>query len=152
MIKDVDEYLEQLRIELKGSDTALIQDALSDAQEHLTTAVQEKLKSSPGISEAEALQSLVEKYGTPSEIASAYKGIETRLSPGLALPKKPDMRSFVARFFGVLAEPRAWGAFFYMVFSILTGLIYGIYAFTGASLALCTLILIISEPSTWPAS
>lgn len=148
MFKNVNEYLEQLKTELKGSDSALIQDALFDAEEHLRTALEEKIKSTPDISEAEAFQSLVEKYGTPSEVASAYRGIESRISPVLARPKKPDTRSFIARFFGVLAEPRAWGAFFYMAFSILTGCIYSIYAFTGASLSLCTLILIIGLPIT----
>jgi uncharacterized membrane protein len=35
MIKSVDEYLQLLKKELEGCDAALIQDALSDAEEHL---------------------------------------------------------------------------------------------------------------------
>lgn len=35
MIKSVEEYLELLKAELRGSDAATIQDALADAEEHL---------------------------------------------------------------------------------------------------------------------
>ena len=34
MIKSVEEYLDQLKNELNGSDAATIQDALADAEEH----------------------------------------------------------------------------------------------------------------------
>ena len=44
MLKNVDEYLLELKKELKGSDSALIQDALSDAEEYLRTALENALE------------------------------------------------------------------------------------------------------------
>lgn len=148
MFESIDEYLGQLKKELKGSDAALIQDALSDAEEHLRTALESVLESTPGMSESDALPSLIAKYGTPSEIASAYRKIESRLSPVLALSRRVGARSSFARFFGVAAEVRVWGAFFYMLFSILTGCIYGLWAGFGTILSLFSLIFIIGLPIT----
>ncbi len=39
MIKSIDQYLSLLKQELAGSDRATIQDALSDAEEHLRNAL-----------------------------------------------------------------------------------------------------------------
>ena len=39
MTKSIDEYLDQLKEEMKGGDSATIQDALSDAEEHLRAAL-----------------------------------------------------------------------------------------------------------------
>lgn len=146
MFKGIDEYLGDLKKELKGSDAALIQDALSDAEEHLRTALENILESKSGMSESDALSSLIEKYGTPSEIASAYKEIEFRLSPVLAPFRRTEAKSVVSRFYGVIAEPRAWGAFFYMLFSALTGSIFGVWTLAGVAISLLSLILIIGIP------
>ena len=35
MTKSIEEYLDQLKVELKDSDPATVQDALADAEEHL---------------------------------------------------------------------------------------------------------------------
>jgi len=148
MFKNIDKYLEQLKKELKGSDSALIQDALSDAEEHLRTALEKTFENTPGISEADALPPIFERYGTPSEIASAYREIESRISPVFIPSRRSDKQSFFARFFGVLADPRAWGAFLFMLFSVLTGSIYGLWVLIGTALSLLTLILIIGIPIT----
>jgi len=39
MLKNVNEYLVELKKELNGSDIATVQDALADAEDHLRTAV-----------------------------------------------------------------------------------------------------------------
>jgi uncharacterized membrane protein len=122
MIKKIDEYLDKLKRELKGSDAALIQDALSDAEEHLRTALEESVDNTPGISEEEALQPVVERYGAPSEVASAYKEIESRVCAALAI-----------------SEPRV---------SRLTGCIFGLWAFMGTCLSFFTLMFIIGIPVT----
>jgi flagellar motor component MotA len=57
MYKGVDEYLDQLKQELKGSDPALIQDALSDAEEFLRTALMNIQKEDPRLSEEEQQKS-----------------------------------------------------------------------------------------------
>lgn len=148
MIKSVDEYLKRLKQELTGSDPATIQDALSDAEEHLRTALDNALETQPNISEAEALPPIIESYGSPEEVATAYKEIETRIQPALARPRHADDRSLAARFFGVLADPGAWGALLYMLLSLLTGILYFTWAITGLSLSLSFLVLIIGLPFT----
>ena len=148
MIKTVKEYLDELKRELSGSDPALIQDAVSDAEEHLTNALAGEMDASPGQAAEEALAPIIEKYGSPSEIASAYREVESRLGPSLAVPRRQGPRSFLAKYFGILGEARAWGAFFYMLLSAVTGIVYGAWIFTAASVSALTLILIIGIPVT----
>ncbi len=148
MCKKIDDYLDKLKRELKGSDPALIQDALSDAEEHFRTALEESVENTPGISEEEALKPLIERYGTPSEVASAYKEIESRVRPTLARPKTQVTRPRLLRLFGVVSDAGAWGAFLYFLLSGLTGCIFGLWAFLGAGLSFISLILIIGIPVT----
>jgi len=148
MIKSIEEYLNLLRGELAGSDRATIHDALSDAEEHLRTALDTAREAHPGVAEAEALPPIIEEYGSPEEVAAAYREIEARLRPALARPGHVDERSLLARFFGVYADPRAWGALLYMLVSILTGIIYFSWAVTGLSFSLSVMILIIGVPIT----
>jgi len=159
MFSSIEDYLGQLRKELSGSDRATVQDALSDAEEYLRTAVS-SAPSGAGVTQAEALASVVEKYGTPAEIAAAYRQVESRTLPALAPAERgdpsavpapqpsalPDKRPFYARFFGVFAEPRAWGSLFYLLFTLATGIIYFTWAVTGLSVSLSFLVLIIGLP------
>jgi len=72
MLKNVDEYLVELKKELNGSDIATVQDALADAEDHLRTAVIGLREHELGMAESDALQIAIEQYGTPSETAAAY--------------------------------------------------------------------------------
>ncbi|MCJ7622907.1 MAG: sensor domain-containing protein [Anaerolineaceae bacterium] len=148
MTKSVAEYLNQLKKELAGCDSATIQDALSDAEEHLRTALSNLAKEDLGIKEADALPAIIEEYGSAEETAAAYRDIEARMYPALAHPKQANGRSAFARFFGVLAEPRAWGALFYMLISLVTGTIYFSWAVIGLSTSIGLIILIIGLPVT----
>ena len=148
MINKIDEYLEQLKKELSGSDLALIQDALSDAEEHFRTAVGEALEKSPELSETEVLQTQIQKYGSPAEIASAYKEFESRMLPAFYIRKPDTRRSFWARFFGVVTEARTWGAFLYIFLSALTASFFGMWILLGGTFSLFSLILIIGIPMT----
>jgi hypothetical protein len=80
MFNTVEEYLEALKKVLQGSDAALIQDVLADAREYLSMALEAAREKNPDVNEAEALQPIVEQYGTPEEIVSAYRVIERRTS------------------------------------------------------------------------
>jgi len=146
MYRDVRDYLEKLKRELEGADPALIQDALSDAEGHLRTALEEESVRTLGLSETKALESIIEKYGTPSEVASAYRAIESRIPPVLAATRPQDSRSLWARFFGVLAEARAWGAFSYMLLALFTGIIFGGWTLLGGLISACSLLFIIGLP------
>jgi hypothetical protein len=142
MISNVNEYLSQLRKELADCDRATIQDALSDAEEHLRNSIDSARENKPDIPEIDALGPIVQEYGTPSEIAAVYREIESRVGPSLAPLKKPEKRSWFLRFFGVVADPRAYGAFFYLIFSLALGIIYFTWAITGLSLSAGLIILI----------
>jgi hypothetical protein len=148
MIKKIEEYLDRLKKELSGSDPALVQDALSDAEEHLRTAVGEALEKSPGLSEADILQTQIAKYGSPPEIASAYREIESRMLPTFAAQKSKFPRSFWAKFFGIAAQSRTWSAFLYVFLSALTSLIFAMWVLLGGTFSLISLVLIIGIPVT----
>jgi hypothetical protein len=148
MIKKIEEYLDQLKKELSGSDPALMQDALSDAEEHFRTALGEALEKSPELSETDALQTQIEKYGTPPEIASAYKEIESRIVPTFAAKKPRFPRSFWKKFFGVITETRSWGAFLYIFLSALTSFFFGMWVLLGGTFSLFSLVLIFGIPVT----
>jgi hypothetical protein len=162
MIKTIEEYLAELKKELSRSDRATIQDALSDAEEYLRTALNSAREIEPGVPEAEALAAIVARYGSPGEIAAAYKEIESRTPsaftrvmpekaepPAVPVPPVPvaiDRRPFYARFFGVFADPRAWGSLLYLIFTLGTGIIYFTWAVTGLSVSFGLLVLIVGIP------
>lgn len=129
-------YLTQLRSELDGSDTAIIQDALSDAEEHLRTALENEQANRPDISQAEALSNVIADYGTPEEIAEAYREIEAYTRPIWTSTESRKQRNIFARFFGIYLDPRAWGALVYLLLSLITGVLYFCWAFIGVSTSL----------------
>jgi len=146
MYDNVGGYLKQLKQELKGCDPALIQDALSDAEEFLRTALISAQNEDPEISEEEALDPIIDKYGSPDEIASAYKEIESRISPSLTSSAPQRDRSSLTKFLSIYGDSQAWAAVLYLVFSAVTGCIFGLWTLLGAGVSLCTLILIIGIP------
>jgi uncharacterized membrane protein len=146
MSNSVDEYLTQLKTALQGCDQATIQDALADAEDHLRTALSKAEDSQPVSPEVDSLAAIIEDYGSPEEVASAYREIERRLPPALAPATQSLSRSFWGSFFGVVADPRAWGALLYMVISLVTGILYFTWAVTGLSLSVGLIVLIIGVP------
>jgi hypothetical protein len=146
MENNIDGYLRQLKTEMKDCDRATVQDALSDAEEYLRNAMDNLKANKPEVPEANAFSSVVEEYGTPAEIADAYRKIEARTSPSLVARTTKKNLSFFGRFFGVVIEPRAWGALLYLLFTLATGIIYFTWAVTGISLSLGLLVLIIGIP------
>ena len=144
MFNSIEEYLDALQNELEGADPALIQDAQSDAREHLTMALAAACESNPSLNETESLQKLIEEYGTPEETASAYREVERRTSPVLKQAAKP--RSFIIRFFNVYADPRTWGALLFMFIALVTGIVYFTWAVTGLSFSVSFSIFIFGLP------
>lgn len=142
MISSVEDYLARLREEMQGCDAATIQDALADTEEHLRSA----MAAHQGEEGEQALQEIIAEYGTPEETADSYRQLERRFSPSLQASRTHNGRSFFGRFFGVFAEPRAWGALLYMLFSLVTGVIYFSWGVTGLSVSLGMSILIFGLP------
>ena len=136
-------YLDALQRALKaqGCKPGLISDALADCEEHLNN----EIATSPERSEAQVLASVVETYGTPEEIAEEYKSMEAAISgpfPKSDQPAEPKRYGF----FGVVRDPRAYGALMYMLLSLVTGIFYFVCVVTGISLSLGLFILIIGIP------
>lgn len=146
MSKRIDEYLAELRRALEGADRATIHDALADAEEHLRTALDLTRRDYPETTEQEALEAIMQEYGTPKETAAAYREIEERTQPAFAAGRAAAHRSAAGRIFGVLIDPRAYAALIYMFFSIITGIIYFTWATTGLSVSAGVIILIIGIP------
>jgi len=148
----IQNYLAELKGSLRGSDKATVQDALADAEEHLRTALESEKTESEDLVENEALARIIKEYGEPAEIAEAYQTWETSLPAALAAtPAARRVTSSVngksyPGFFGVFADPRAWGGLVYMLISLATGIIYFTWAVTGISLSLGVMILIIGIP------
>ena len=134
MIKSVEEYLDLLKTELKDTDAATSQDALADAEEHLRAALTNLREKQPELTEEEALDQVVEQYGSPDEIASAYKEVERLTRP--VVRETPIEQGAIRRFLGVYDDPKAWGALLYMLISLITGIVYFTWVVTGLSLSL----------------
>jgi len=147
MCKNVSQYLAKLKKELGQSvDRALIQDALSDAETHLRNALDEECAKNPDASEAKLLSPLIEKYGTPNEVALAYKAMEPHLSPSPSRTSRPEPRSSLGKFFSVLTEPGAWGAVVYLVFAFIPAALFGGWALFAGLFSASMLIFIIGLP------
>ncbi len=146
MNKTIEDYLVKLKAALAGADRATIQDALSDAEEHLTTALEQALDSEPGLAPEAALGKIIETYGAPAEVAAAYKEMENMTPIALAHPDPRIVKPREHRFFGVLGDIRTYGSLLYMLLSLATGIFYFTWAATGLSLSIGLIVLIIGLP------
>lgn len=136
------EYLNALRMALRGADPALIQDALYDAEEHLRA----ELADQPGRDEATMLHHVVGSYGAPDEVADIYRDQEIKIQRAIRPPPAPRRRSAAGRFFGVAADAKTYGALFYMLLSLATGIFYFTWVVTGLSMSAGFSVLIIGIP------
>lgn len=136
-------YLDALKRCLNGQPPALIQDALADAEEYLRA----EQAQAPEESEAQVLARIVETYGTPQEVAEEYIAMDDAIkSPFPARAEDEDVADKGPGLFGVLVDPRAYGALIYMLLSLATGIFYFTWAVTGMSLTLGLAVLIIGIP------
>ena len=147
MIKLIEDYLNAFREELKGRDRATIQDALSDAEDHLSSALDTELSENPDETQEEAARSIIIRYGEPEEVAEHYRNVEKYTTPTFSTEKRT--RSGISAFCGIIADPSAWGALLYMILSLATGIVYFTWTVTGFSVSASLIILIIGVPLAW---
>lgn len=151
--KNITEYLELLKTALKGADASMVRDALYDAEEYLRS----ELAVNPNLSEVELLESVANSYGSPEEVAEIYRDTEVTVQKALHTPIKPAMKARkdannvpsstpVRGFFRVALDPKTYGALFYMLLSVATGIFYFTWAVTGLSMSAGLLVLIIGIP------
>lgn len=139
---NIPDYLEHLRRSLAGADPALIQDALYDAEEYLRSEMAEN----PGKTEAEVIAQVASSYGAPEEVAEIYRDTEVKVQSALRAPTPKPRSSLLGKFFGVVADPRAYASLFYMVLAMATGIFYFTWVVTGLSLSAGLAVLIIGVP------
>jgi uncharacterized membrane protein len=139
--RSIEQYLKALREELAGEDSALVQDALYDAEEYLRAEV----AAHPDKSEADVLELIASTYGAPDEVASAYRDTEAKVKAAITPPRKIP-KSEAGAFFGVFLDSRAYTSLFFMLLSIATGIIYFTFAVTGLSLSVGLSVLVIGIP------
>lgn len=145
-IKNIEEYLNLLRKEMKSSDPATLQDALSDAEDHLFSALENARADQPKLNETDALGPIIATYGSPEETADAYREIEARVPPALATTLDTTGKPFLARFFGIYADPKAWGSLLYLLISLPTGTIYFSWVVVGTTTSLAFALFIFGLP------
>jgi hypothetical protein len=119
-----------------------VQDALYDAEEHLRAELAER----PGRDEAAMLEHVVGSYGAPDEVADIYRDQEIKIQRAIRPPPPPQRHSVLGRFFGVAADPHTYGALFYLLLALATGIFYFTWAVTGVSLSGGLSVLIIGIP------
>lgn len=136
----VRDYLDQLQHALKGAPAGLISDALADCEEHLNNEIAQN----PNSSQREVLASVVETYGTPSEIAEEYRDMEDAISGPFPKAEEPQERRY--GFFNVISDPRTYGALLFMLLALPTGIFYFVWTIVGISLTVSFAILIIGIP------
>jgi Putative sensor len=146
MSESINDYLSELKNALRGSDPATIQDALSDAEEHLWTAWQQAQKGSPEQCKQKLLTLEIEKYGPAAEVAAAYQEIERRIRPTLATIPNDQQPSAAERFFGIFIDPSAYASLFYMFFSFFLCCFNFIWTMAGLSISLGTMLLVVGRP------
>jgi len=135
-ISTVGDYFEQLSSAFAGSDPAMAQDAIYDAQEFL--AGERATLEAEGANtedECELVSRLINRFGQPSEVVENYRTTEARVAAALAPPASPPARSLAGNIFGVFTDPRSYGALFFMLFSLPLGIIYFTWAVTGLALS-----------------
>lgn len=142
MPTSIPQYLAQVRDALGDADAALVQDALYDAEEYLRS----ELAENPGLDEPTVVARVARSYGAPAEVAEIYRDTEVRVEKALRTPPAPPRRSALGRFFGVIADPKAYAGLLYMVLALATGIAYFVVAVTGVSLSLGLSVLIIGIP------
>ena len=128
--RTIDEYLAALRAAFGNADRALVQDALSDAEEYLRG----ELAMSRGEDEGAVLARIVQSYGAPEEVAAAYRQTEATVQRALEPRRAPSTAGAgagageaaarrAAACSAVFRDPHAYGAVFYMLLSLMTGLV-----------------------------
>lgn len=116
---NIEQYLEALRVALGGADPALVQDALYDAEEYLRSEMGE-CEGDPD----ECFASIVERYGSPEEVAGSYLETEVTVARALKAPAAHSARGPLGRFFGVVIDPMSYSSMIYLLLSLATGTAY----------------------------
>ncbi|MBI9109235.1 MAG: sensor domain-containing protein [Spirochaetales bacterium] len=147
MINTIEKYLQELQAAMMDSDSATRRDAMTDAEDHLRSALAEALEQNPAKDEIDLIPGIIEEYGLPQETADAYRDLETRYPSEMNRKRRPVGRSSaVGRFFAVFSDTRAWGSMLYCLLSLVTGILYFSWTVTGVAVSASMMVLIVGIP------
>ncbi|MRR10964.1 hypothetical protein EG835_00370 [bacterium] len=116
---NIEQYLDALRAALGNADPALVQDAVYDAEEYLRS----ELASCEG-DQADCFAEIVERYGTPEEVAASYLETEVTVARALRAPAAAVPATPLGKFFGAVIDPSSYTALIYLLLSLVTGTVY----------------------------
>jgi len=136
----VDQYLEELKHALQGQDRALIQDALFDAEDHLRAALAD------GDNSLGSLLEIIQKYGTPIEIAQLYCEMESTVQHALHGNRPSTQPIIKNRFFAILTNGDAYRALLYTLLAAPLGIAYFAWVVLFGLPSLTASLLIIGIP------
>lgn len=128
---NIEQYLDALRVALGSADPALVQDAVYDAEEYLRSEMAD-CEGDP----SECLSAIVERYGTPEEVAASYLETEVTVARALKAPAAKVPATPAGKFFGAVIDPTSYTAVIYLLLSLVTGVAYFTIATVMLSLSL----------------
>lgn len=153
MYKTIESYLNALKSALHGADTALVQDALWDAEAHLRSGLASMQEKHPEMTEADALDSIIATFGSPQEVADAYREREAVIESALRSPASATPLSDTEKplepwpgVFKVMATPKAYTSMLYLLMALPVGIFLFTWVVAGLSLSAGLSVLIIGIP------
>ncbi|MBN1390784.1 MAG: hypothetical protein JXA22_09110, partial [Candidatus Thermoplasmatota archaeon] len=101
----IEDYIRDLKRELREVDEAIISDAIDDTEEHLGLKVQELMEEGGAKLKEEAVARAVADFGTPSEVARAYLEMNDELKgKEEKRQKKKEKRSLFCDIFCIYGD------------------------------------------------
>ena len=142
-ISTIQEYFDRLAAAFADTDPAVAQDATYDAQEFLAGERETLAAEGTALdSESQLVERLRRRFGEPAEVVAGYTATEAQVAAALAQPRPRRPAGPVGWILGVLAEPRSYGALFFMLLSLPLGILYFTWAVTGLSLSIGLSVLV----------
>lgn len=142
-------YLEALKAAFGNQDPAQVQDALREARSRIQRESDRLAWEAPDLAGAERMDRIVLALGSPEAFAETFRQRERVISEAFQAPEtdtEPEFPQAWPTFFGILVEPRAYGALFYLFSALITGIFYFTWVITGLSLSLSLLFLVVGFP------
>jgi len=144
-------YLDAMRAALVGSDKALIQAALYDAQQRIDREMSRLAWEDPLLPPNQALEKILANHGTPEQLAETYRQREQVVAEALAAPRPPTREVDPGdrpwpSFFGVFSDPKSYTSVLYLFLSLPVGIFAFTWVVTGLSISLSLMILVIGFP------
>lgn len=154
-MSEIRDYLQALHKALAGSDPALIQDALSEAEALYRRERQRLAWAEPLLSEDEARRRALEVLGGAEDRAGNLLNRERVVAEALG-PVPPPRREPGGEdlpperpwptFFGVFLAPKAYTSLLYLLAALPVSIFYFTWGAAGLSLSLGLLVLVIGVP------